>query len=121
MSEFSSLLADTAEASLWVLHGDSGRVEYTPRNGRATSYAAIVGPEKAVQDAERTGQIIGYSRLVVVKQADLAEPRLNASVTVDDIEYVLRSYEASSGGDWRLSLFRSTVTEFSRPGYRRAQ
>lgn len=121
MSEFSSLLADTAEASLWIFHGDSGRVEYTPRNGRAASYDAIVGPEKAVQDEERTGQIIGYTRLVSIKQSDLAEPRLNAAVAVDGVEYVLRSYEASSGGDWRLSLYRSTVAEFSRPGYRRAQ
>jgi hypothetical protein len=120
VSEFATLVTETAESSLWIVHADTGRFVYTAAGGSPQSLDAIVGPEKVEESKEEAGQVLGYTRCVSVQATDLAIPATNAAVTVDSVSYVIRSYSRSTGGLWDLDLFRSTMSERSRRDYRRA-
>ena len=118
MSEFASLVTDTAEASIWLLHSDSGRVTYAAPGSIAGDFDAIVGPESAERAIEPPGELLGYKRSVTVQAADLT-PVMRGACTVDDISYSIRSLERTTGGQWILELYRAAATEVTRAGYRR--
>jgi hypothetical protein len=120
-SRFDDIFGDTALPAMFEVHGDAGRFEYTPA-GSTDSQAmdAIIGQERVERDVEQTGLVLGYSRWVTVLASSLAAPKTNATATVDDVEYAVRSIKQGVD-NWRLELFRTTVQEFSRAGYRRGR
>ena len=118
MSDFSQLVTDTAEASLWSLLSDSGRFTYAAPGGLATSFDAIVGPEAAERAIEPPGELLGYKRSVTVQAADVT-PVMRGDCTVDSIAYSIHSLERTAGGQWILELYRAAAAEVTRANYRR--
>lgn len=119
VSDFGELIGDTAEASLWLLHGDASRFTFTPAGGTAAPLDAIIGPEEVVESREEFGRAIGYKRSVTVAVAALASPQTNATCTVDGVSYSVAAIRRSSGANWELDLVRSAAAEVSRNDYRR--
>lgn len=118
MSDFATLVTDTAEASIWLLQSDADRFTYAAPGAAATGYDAIVGPEAAERAVEPPGELLGYKRSVTVQAADVT-PVIRGACTVDGISYSIRSLDRTSGGQWVLELHRAAASEVTRPSYRR--
>jgi hypothetical protein len=119
VSQFSQLVTDTAELSLWLLHSDQGRVGYVAPGVAAVDLDAIVGPEEAVRSVEPPGDVLGHKRSVTLQVEDLAAINPRATVTVDDVSYSILSQSRTSGAQWLVELYRAVAIEVTRPGYRR--
>lgn len=109
---------------LWEHFAEAGRVVYTPANGTAVALTAIIGKETIVRDDSHAGQSRKLRREVKIvldptsEYGGVAEPRNNASVTVDAIPYNIDSISLLSGHAV-LGLVRVDSAEASRPDYRR--
>lgn len=103
------------------VHGDASAISYTPKNGTAASYDAIVGLEELERRETPEGEQLYHTRMVWVNSNDLASPKVNARVATGGNTYQTEEIKTAVGQMIGLKLVRSAAKEVSRPDYRKSR
>jgi hypothetical protein len=116
-SSIDTYFADQGLPLLLEMQGVS--ITYTPAGGSAATVTALVGKEvsqeiEAIGQGDRTKKI---TRSVTVAVADVTGG-INATVTIDSVQYEVDSITDAEAGYVTLSLVRDAAMEKARKQFR---
>ncbi len=103
----------------WLLPAFGRAVTYTTAAGVATSIdQAMVGPVEDVDEDAPDGRVLRQVREVSISTDDVADPQINATVTIDSVVYAVEAITSQTYAMSTLRVVRIGSREKSRPEYR---
>ncbi len=120
-SPHDSLIADTALAAVFEVHGES--LTYTPKGGSGVAFTGVLGEEQATWIEQAGRRVKRRQRSVTLSTdadgdyAGVASPALKAQVTAGGEEWNIESAAPLAGSFVRLVIVRLEYEGRSSPSY----